>query len=308
MKRLLATLAPVALLGALLAAQQPPLVPAVKEAALSGDFPLAQRILTAAKRQGTNPEVLEAESWLGRAQLARKNYAEAAKNAEEVRTECLALLKNRKLDAEPHLPIALGATIEVTGQSLAAQGSRDQAVAFLRAEVQRWKGTSITARIQKNLNLLTLEGKPAPALEVAASIGKVKPQSLTALKGHPVVLFFWAHWCSDCKAEALDMAKLAATYGPKGLRIVAPTQHYGYVAAGEEAQRPAETKYIGTIWNQYYPALQAAAVPLSENNFLAYGVSTTPTLVIVDKQGIVRLYNPGNLTYEQLAARVEKLL
>lgn len=289
-------------------AQMIPLVPLVKDTAMAGDFVQAKRILDSAKSRGLTPEYLEADSWIGRAQLSRKNYAEAAKNAEEVRALCIAQLKNRKLDAEPHLPIALGATIEVTGQSLAGQGSRDQAVAFLRGEAKRWQGTSIVARIQKNLNLLTLEGKPAPALEITQAIGNVQPKSLAALHGYPVILFFWAHWCADCKAQAADMAKLKTAYGAKGLQVIAPTQHYGYVAGGEDAPRAAETKYIGSVWGQYYTPLQSAPVPLSETNFLAYGVSTTPTLVLVDKQGIVRLYNPGNLTYAQLAARIEKLL
>ncbi len=46
-------------------------------------------------------------------------------------------------------------------------------------------------------------------------------------------------------------------------------------------------------------------IPLSETNFARFGVSTTPTLVLVDPQGIVRLYNPGNASYELLAARIE---
>jgi hypothetical protein len=49
-------------------------------------------------------------------------------------------------------------------------------------------------------------------------------------------------------------------------------------------------------------------VPVSEANFVAYGVSTTPTLALIDAHGIVRLYHPGNLDYSALAARIEPLL
>ena len=41
-------------------------------------------------------------------------------------------LKKRPLDREPHLPLALGAAIEVEGNLLAAQGRRSEAVTFLQ--------------------------------------------------------------------------------------------------------------------------------------------------------------------------------
>ena len=50
------------------------------------------------------------------------------------------------------------------------------------------------------------------------------------------------------------------------------------------------------------------AVPVSEQNFLNFGVSSTPTLVLVDRTGTVRLYHPGRMSYEELRGRIEPLL
>ena len=282
---------------------------------MDGNFPVAEKELAQAKAiHGATPEYLEALSWVGRGQLALKNYGAAEKNAADVRKLCLAQLAHRKLDADKNLPIALGAAIEVASQSLAGEGNRDQAVVFLQDEVKRWHGTSIVPRIQKNLNLLTLEGKSAPALASGNMIGSNlngshrAPVSLASLHGHPVLLFFWAHWCGDCKIEIASVRKLNEAYSGKGLRVVAPTKHYGYVAGGEDARPDVETKYIGEVWTKYYSRIGTADVPLSEANFQTYGVSTTPTLVLIDKHGIVRLYQPGKISYEELAARVEKLL
>jgi thiol-disulfide isomerase/thioredoxin len=261
----------------------------------------AQRALTQYKTaKGVTPEYLEALSWVGRGAFASKDYAAAQQNAEEVRRLCLEQLTHRKLDAEPSLPTALGASIEVQAEAAAAQGRRDEAVTFLRGEVKRWTGTSIQARIQKNLNLLTLEGKPAPPLRNGPSFAQHR--------GHPILLFFWAHWCGDCKNEVAVIAKLQHAYGPRGLVVIAPTQHYGYAAAGQEVTPAVETQYIQSIFAEYYKALGPVEVPLSEENFAAYGVSTTPTLTLIDRQGIVRLYHPGTLDYDSLAARIEKLL
>jgi len=85
-------------------------------------------------------------------------------------------------------------------------------------------------------------------------------------------------------------------------------QHYGYVAGGKDASPTEESAYISAVFAKYYAGLGKVEVPLSEENFTRLGVSTTPTLVLVDKQGIVRLYNPGALGYEALVKKVEPLL
>ena len=292
-------------------AQTPPLtvIQQVKKAALDGDFVAAQTALDQYKKaKGTTPEYLEAWSWISRGQLAKKNYDAANAAAEAVRKACLAELSHRKVDDDKNFPIALGATIEVQAQAAAAQGRRDEAVQFLRAEVKRWTGTSIQSRIQKNLLLLTLEGKPAPAIETAQHVTDVKPRTLAQHKGKTVLVFFWAHWCPDCKVEASVLQNLLTAYGPKGFEIIAPTQHYGYVAAGKDASRDEETKYIAENYEKYYARVGKIEVPVGEQTFLNYGVSTTPTLVLVDRKGMVRMYNPGRMTYEELAAKIEPLL
>jgi thiol-disulfide isomerase/thioredoxin len=281
----------------------------VQGALAANDFPAAEKGLSQYRAAlGATPEYIEALSWLGRAELARRNAPAAEQNAAEVRKLALAELARRNLDAEPHLPLALGASIEVRAQAAAAQGRRDEAVLFLNDELKKWRGTSISSRIQKNLNLLTLEGKPVPVLDVSQWIGSHRALPLSAHRGHPVLLFLWAHWCSDCKNEIAVVRKLMANYGPRGLVVVAPTQHYGYVARGEEAPPAVETKYIGQVFDQYYAGLGAVEIPLSEANFAKFGVSTTPTMVLVDGRGIVRMYNPGNASYEALAARLDAIL
>ena len=44
-------------------------------------------------------------------------------------------------------------------------------------------------------------------------------------------------------------------------------------------------------------------VPVSAEVLKRYGVSTTPTLALVDREGIVQLYRPGQMTEEDLDAR-----
>jgi thiol-disulfide isomerase/thioredoxin len=280
----------------------------VRSAIAQNNFAAAESLIQKYKaEQGTTPEMVEAISWLGRGALAARQLDRADAYATEAHKLALEQLKRRNLDAEPHLPLALGASIEVQAQVMAGRGERSEAVAFLRNELKTYLATSIRARIQKNIHLLSLEGKPAPALDVSQWLGP-KPLPLAGLRGKALLLFFWAHWCADCKQQAPDLVRLAAEYGPKGLLIIGPTQRFGYVAGGRDAPPQQETAYIDSVRKEFYSALANMPVPVSEENFKAYGATSSPTLVLVDRNGIVRMYHPGAMPYRDLAAGVKSIL
>jgi thiol-disulfide isomerase/thioredoxin len=258
-------------------------------------------------QSGATPELAAALSWIARGEWDARQLPQAEQYAAAARKMATDLLGMRRLDADPWLPTALGAAIEVHAQVLAAQGQRAEAIAYLRQQLADYRGTSIGERIGKNLNLLDLVGKPAPALEAAEFLGP-RPPSLASLHGHPVVLFFWAHWCPDCKREAPILASLLATYGSKGLVVVGPTKLYGYAAAGEDAAPAVEKQYIQKVREQYYAGLASMPIPVSEANFLNYGASTTPTVVLLDAAGVVRFYHPGAVDEAELSQQIQKVL
>ena len=282
------------------------LVEDIRTLLAQNNFPAAESQLHVYQLEhGVTPEYLEALSWMARAALASKQLDQAEQYAKKTRSLSTQLLAHEKLDSDPHLSTAVGAAIEVEAQVLNARGHHAEAVAFLRRNIATYGDTSIKARLEKNLNLLSLTGQTAPPLNETHYLGP-KPTSLAQLKGSPILLFFWAHWCVDCKAEGPIIARLLSEFGPKGLMVVAPTQLYGYAARGEDATPKDELAYIEHVWQTYYPALQGCPVPVSKSNFNLYGASTTPTLVLVNRSGRVSLYYPGALPYAELRSAIEK--
>jgi thiol-disulfide isomerase/thioredoxin len=280
----------------------------VRTALAQDNFSSADSYLNSYRaRNGVTPEYVEAYSWMARTALNAREYDQAAAYAKQTSALVQDQLKQRPLDAEPRLPTALGAAIEVQAQTLAARGQRAQAVAVLQAALHTYGATSIRARLQKNLNLLSFEGKPAPALREEQFLGS-KPPMLAQLKGSPVLLFFWAHWCADCKGEAPIITQLRTEFASKGLVVVGPTRLYGYTAQIENAPPGDELAYIDVVRHRFYAGLLDMPVPISKYNFDVYGASTTPTLVLLDRAGKVAMYHPGALPYDQLKAEIEKLV
>jgi thiol-disulfide isomerase/thioredoxin len=278
----------------------------VRVALEQNNFSSAESELKSYKAQrGVTPEYLEALSWMGRAALSMQQYTRAESYAKQTQILAVQQLKDRSVDAEPQLPLALGASLEVQSQALAARGQKAQGIALLRSALRTYGNTSLGPRLHKNLNLLTFVGLSAPTLKTAEYLG-ASPASFAQVKGSPLLLFFWAHWCGDCKAEGPILGRLRSEF--KGLTILAPTQRYGYGARGEDATPKAELGYIQSVWQQYYPGLQGVSVPVSPENFNVYGASTTPTLVLVDRTGKIAFYHPGALSYEDLRAAITKVM
>jgi thiol-disulfide isomerase/thioredoxin len=288
----------VLLLAATLCAAAADLVTDVRAVAAKGNLTQAAGLVAAYEKQrGQTAESILARSWVARTALVLKQYDLADQVAEQVYAQVQKELAKRTLDREPALPLALGASLEVQANVLAAKGQRTEAVAMLESELKKYANSSIHARVQKNINLLSLAGKPAPALS-----------GVTLPKGKPALLFFWAHWCPDCRAEAPLLAQLKKEYGPRGLVVIGPTQRYGYIGSQTNVPVPVEMAHIEAIRREFYSAVLDGPTIVNEQNFLAYGVSTTPTLTLVDRQGIVRLYHPGAMQYAELKSAVESLL
>ncbi|HVP00623.1 MAG TPA: TlpA disulfide reductase family protein [Bryobacteraceae bacterium] len=273
------------------------LVTAVKQAIAVNNFAAAMEMVRSYRTaNGVTPESVEALSWIARGEFLRKNPVQADKLAQETYKLAVEQSRTYPVARTPNLQVALGAAIEVEANVMVTRGQRSEAIAYLQEQLRVYHAAPFRARIQKNINLLSLEGKRAPALEgVAIPAGK------------PVMLFFWAHWCGDCKYEGPIIARVREEFAPKGFTLITPTQKYGYIGKGDDAAPEVELLYIDAVRRQFYPMLLDAPAPVSEENFNKYGASTTPTLVLIDRGGIVRLYHPGVLTYDELRAKVAAL-
>lgn len=251
------------------------------------------------EKHGVDAEYLDAVGWLARgAEMLKQPDAAAAYVAE---------LRREIREEKPDLTLPLGAAIEVEGKLRAAREGRGSALRFLEEEFSRAKDVALRSRIRKNINLLSLEGQPAPDFNKTDFIG-TEPPSLAALKGKPALLFLWAHWCGDCKAQAGMLSRVLRKYRAQGLVVIAPTRYYGTGAENKPAAPAEEKAHMAKVWAEAYAGLEGVPILIDTDAMAQYGVSATPTYALIDRKGIVRFYSPTRLSEAELSRRIETVL
>ena len=121
------------------------------------------------------------------------------------------------------------------------------------------------------LSRRTLEGQPAPDFTAAPTSGP-RFGKLSALKGRVVLLDFFATWCLPCMEALPRLAALSRELGPKGLTVIGISDEAPGVVAGV-ARRGAE-----------YALCSDAGSEIGGR----YQVRALPTLVVIDRRGVVR--------------------
>ena len=93
------------------------------------------------------------------------------------------------------------------------------------------------------------------------------------LAGNVVLIEFWASWCASCKALSPDVARWHRAYASRGLRVI-----------GVAGDPPALAAEAVKQWGIPYPVV---ADP-RDMSAAAYAISALPTVVLVDRAGVVR--------------------
>jgi thiol-disulfide isomerase/thioredoxin len=126
---------------------------------------------------------------------------------------------------------------------------------------------------QDEIVRMDLVGTFAPTWRDVESVSGTFPPSIATLRGHVILLDFWATWCGPCRIVVPKLGALQARYGAQGLDVLG--------VSTEDAQEVA-------LFAQRMDVRYAVAVDKHAQTTRSYGVVSLPTLVVIDKRGIVR--------------------
>ena len=122
-------------------------------------------------------------------------------------------------------------------------------------------------------------GSAAPPLDL-----DYLPDSRRPGQGQSQLLFFWATWCGPCKQSLPEMLDFAED---RDIAVVSITDE--------------DPDVVGSFLRKYegrFPEI--GATDPHRKQFQKYGVSGTPTFVLVDSDGVVRHYQTGYKVEEGL--------
>lgn len=141
-------------------------------------------------------------------------------------------------------------------------------------------------------------GEEAPDFTAALVANAPSPGdetlTLSALRGRPVLLDFWATWCQPCRAEAPIVNAVAKRYKDRGLVVI------GVNTSDGEGSAALHVRHLGLTFPIVYDA----------NNTIArdFRVANLPTLVVVSKEGKIVAVRHGVTAESDLDDIVRRIL
>ncbi len=131
-------------------------------------------------------------------------------------------------------------------------------------------------------------GHPAPEVSLTTVAGETF--TLSALRGKPVVLNFWATWCPPCRAELPELQAAHERYAGEVI-----------IAGVNQAEPPASVIAFAGQVGLSFP------LPLDVRGDVSrqYAVRSLPTTFFIDRDGIIRRIQIGPVTEATLAQALQ---
>jgi len=173
-------------------------------------------------------------------------------------------------------------------------------VASLKADV--------ISRLKKREKHYKLLGEIAPELPAVDQWFPGKPKTFAELKGKVVLLDFWATWCGPCFEAFPSLKEWHQDFSREGLVTLGVTRYYGRVD-GPWVDNPGEIEELKSF-REAEKLPYDFVVGKDSSIQLAYGATSLPTAVLIDRKGVIRYIETGTSTARltQIREMILKLL
>ena len=141
------------------------------------------------------------------------------------------------------------------------------------------EGRGMVGRPAPELSLPVVANTPSPVAQAGVTPTPDARMSLAELRGHPVLLDFWASWCGPCALEAPIVDRISRRFEKKGLVVMGVNV----------SDSPEVVRAYAAQKGLSYPMVLDIGNAVQNR----YGVTQLPSLVVIDKQGKVLVFLTG---------------
>lgn len=140
----------------------------------------------------------------------------------------------------------------------------------------------------------------APTINLPALTGS--RVNLSELRGHPVVVSFWATWCSPCRAKFPELIRLQRQFDSVGLRALG-VNGFDQERRTEELSMKAIQQFVDDFVVSFPIALDKRG-----QTRRAFHIVFLPTTVFIDSAGVIQQVHVGAISREELERGVATIL
>jgi thiol-disulfide isomerase/thioredoxin len=153
-------------------------------------------------------------------------------------------------------------------------------------------------------------GKPAPDFTLT-TFGDTTKVRLSQLRGHPVVVSFWASWCPPCRVEMPELAAAYQANRSAGLEVLTVNEEPLEVdekGKGVYRSKQEHEKRLRLFLDQVALPFPVLADGSAGTVWAHYGQPWLPAMFFVDSAGIVRAKFDNVVPADSLAKGLRTIL
>jgi cytochrome c biogenesis protein CcmG, thiol:disulfide interchange protein DsbE len=159
-------------------------------------------------------------------------------------------------------------------------------LAFVPKAAPKMVETTVSGRL--------LIGTPAPDFTTEGLAGDTV--RLSQFRGHPILINFWATWCTACRTEMPAIEQAWERYRGRGFQVIAVDY--------QESNTAAMRTFLSTLGVRFVAALDTQGKIAA-----AYNVTVgLPTSIFVGRDGVARIIHLGQMSATFLDQQVRAAL
>ncbi|MDA8744021.1 TlpA family protein disulfide reductase [Rubripirellula amarantea] len=198
---------------------------------------------------------------------------------------------NGFVDRYPRTPEAARAWLQMA-LSKEFEDKESEALNYYKKVAANFRGTDAGEKALGAVRRLESVGQ---RIELEGDTMDGKTFKLSALRGKPVVIHYWATWCEPCKQDMKLLRRLQASYKRAGLQIV------GVNVDGTRETASEFLKESSLPWVQLFEPGGLEDSGLAKS----LGVQTLPTTLLIDAAGKVVRHN---VRADELPNEIDEML